>query len=120
MNKAGTKISILTAMLFALIIAIAAPATASAQGNKHARGRGNQGSDHNNRRSNYDKKCAKFVNCHDASDGRRDGRGPTRQAGFWRNGVFVPRGTRVFNRNTSNRRTNWTLAQRRAWLRRNR
>lgn len=28
--------------------------------------------------SNEDKKCAKFVNCHDASDGRLDGRGPRR------------------------------------------
>ncbi len=26
--------------------------------------------------SGLDKKCAKFVNCHDASDGRWDGRGP--------------------------------------------
>ena len=25
-----------------------------------------------------DKKCAKFVNCHDARDGRWDGRGPRR------------------------------------------
>ena len=25
-----------------------------------------------------DKKCAKFVNCHDASEGRVDGRGPRR------------------------------------------
>ena len=25
-----------------------------------------------------DKKCAKFVNCHDARDGRLDGRGPNR------------------------------------------
>ena len=28
------------------------------------------------REKNLDKKCAKFVNCHDASDGRWDGRGP--------------------------------------------
>lgn len=26
-----------------------------------------------------DKKCAKFVNCHDARDGRLDGRGPNRR-----------------------------------------
>jgi hypothetical protein len=30
------------------------------------------------RESNRDKKCAKFVNCHDASEGRLDGRGPRR------------------------------------------
>ena len=27
---------------------------------------------------NWDKKCDKFVNCHDARDGRWDGRGPRR------------------------------------------
>lgn len=26
----------------------------------------------------FDKKCGKFVNCHDARDGRWDGRGPQR------------------------------------------
>ena len=123
MTKTGTKISILSAMLFALIIATASPATALAQGKNKGQGRGddrNRGSNHDNRRSNYNKKCAKFVNCHDASDGRRDGRGPNRRAGSWRNGVFVPRGTRVHNRRLDNRRSNWTLAQRRAWARRNR
>ena len=30
------------------------------------------------RASHDDKKCAKFVNCHDARDGRWDGRGPDR------------------------------------------
>jgi hypothetical protein len=29
-------------------------------------------------KSNEDWKCAKFVNCHDASEGRLDGRGPRR------------------------------------------
>ena len=28
--------------------------------------------------SKWDKKCDKFVNCHDASEGRLDGRGPRR------------------------------------------
>ena len=28
--------------------------------------------------SQMDKKCGKFVNCHDARDGRLDGRGPNR------------------------------------------
>ena len=27
-----------------------------------------------------DRKCAKFVNCHDARDGRWDGRGPNRRS----------------------------------------
>lgn len=30
------------------------------------------------RASNLDRKCDKFVNCHDARDGRWDGRGPKR------------------------------------------
>ena len=29
--------------------------------------------------SQMDKKCGKFVNCHDARDGRLDGRGPNRR-----------------------------------------
>jgi len=34
------------------------------------------------RHSQWDKKCEKFVNCHDARDGRWDGRGPNRRTGF--------------------------------------
>jgi len=34
------------------------------------------------RDSHLDKKCAKFVNCHDARDGRLDGRGPNRRVGL--------------------------------------
>ena len=30
-----------------------------------------------------DKKCEKFVNCHDARDGRVDGRGPRRRSHSW-------------------------------------
>ena len=32
--------------------------------------------------SHFDKKCEKFVNCHDARDGRLDGRGPNRRSRF--------------------------------------
>ena len=42
------------------------------------------------RASGLDKKCAKFVNCHDASEGRLDGRGPRRGTDVdnwdWRHG----------------------------------
>lgn len=41
------------------------------------------------RTSNLDRKCGKFVNCHDARDGRWDGRGPNRRAGI----------TNIFRRN---------------------
>ena len=40
-----------------------------------------------------DKKCSKFVNCHDARDGRWDGRGPDRRSRF----------SNVFRRNRRNR-----------------
>jgi hypothetical protein len=49
-------------MLLTLIAMLAMPIVLSAQG----RGRGGVDS----------RKCGKFVNCHDARDGRRDGRGP--------------------------------------------
>ena len=39
------------------------------------RGRGHNG-------SHLDRKCEKFVNCHDARDGRWDGRGPRRNVDF--------------------------------------
>ena len=135
MTKAGTKISFLTATLFALIIGIAVPAAALAQGNSqgHGRGHGQGRGNHGNRGSNHDKKCGKFVNCHDARDGRVDGRGPNRTNavrtnGIWRNGVFFPRGTRVHNRTIdrddgsirSRRAAARVIAQRRAMGRRNR
>jgi hypothetical protein len=44
--------------------------------------------------SQMDKKCAKFVNCHDARDGRWDGRGPNRRITF---------ADRVSRRNRRNR-----------------
>ena len=42
--------------------------------------------------SRMDKKCAKFVNCHDARDGRWDGRGPDRRDSI-----------NIFRRNRRNR-----------------
>lgn len=36
------------------------------------------GQGRNRRVRNSDRKCGKFVNCHDARDGRWDGRGPRR------------------------------------------
>ena len=56
--------------------------------------------------SRTDKKCGKFVNCHDARDGRWDGRGPNRRAGI---------GDRLFRRNRRDRDSD-----RRIRIRRNR
>jgi hypothetical protein len=55
-----------TVVLFALALIFALPAISAAQGRGNGKGQG----------ANLDKKCAKFVNCHDARDGRLDGRGP--------------------------------------------
>ena len=52
-----------------LLMLCALSTDASAQG----RGRGNR---------SLGDKCSKFVNCHDARDGRWDGRGPNRTTGF--------------------------------------
>jgi U1 small nuclear ribonucleoprotein len=51
--------------IFTMLMAIALPATTFG----HDHGKSNKG-------RHRDKKCAKFVNCHDARDGRVDGRGP--------------------------------------------
>lgn len=92
---------ILVKLTLCLTIVCAISAAAFAQG----RGRGNgwgRRSDafadrdfRGNRGRNWDKKCGKFVNCHDARDGRWDGRGPRRAAGFRRDGMFSPRGSNV-------------------------
>src|SRR5215510_3394145 len=98
---------ILLRVVLGVTILGAVSATALAQG----RGRGNDWG----RRSNWfadrdfrgnrwrrqDWKCGKFVNCHDARDGRVDGRGPWRTSRFWRNGNgnFFSRGSNVGYRN---------------------
>ena len=55
-------------IMFALAGILALPIISLAQGRGNGNGRGGG--------PNLDKKCAKFVNCHDARDGRLDGRGP--------------------------------------------
>jgi len=59
-----------------LLLTIAVPTTSFGKD----RGRRGRGRDWN------DRKCGKFVNCHDARDGRRDGRGPRRDSSLssWR------------------------------------
>jgi len=70
-----TSKTLLGILVVGLVILFGASSEAMAQG----RGR---------RDSHFDKKCEKFVNCHDARDGRLDGRGPNRRTGytntFWR------------------------------------
>ena len=120
--------SLILSAVAALLLTVAIPsATTLAQGKGHGRGQGNgkgNGDWSNridrdrstniwrnttNRNRNYtrqyNKKCGKFVNCHDASAGRIDGRGPrgSRVGNLvWRN--------RLRNRNTN---TDWRNRSRR-------
>lgn len=80
---------------FVLCVAIVCVATAAAFAQGRGRGNGNgrrydvfADRDYRfNRRRNQNWKCGKFVNCHDARDGRT--------AAFSRNGIFYPRGSDV-------------------------
>ena len=67
--KASASTNFFGIVALSLLLIFAVSMDARAQG----RGRGN---------SNWDKKCSKFVNCHDARDGRWDGRGPNRRTSF--------------------------------------
>ena len=93
--------------LGALIVCVAS-ATSFAQGRGRGLGRGrnvdvfSNGRDArsdpvNTRRRNQDWKCNVFVNCHDARDGRLDGRGPRVTS----NRTFIGRGDRIGNRRYS-------------------
>ena len=76
-----------------LIVGVAS-ASALAQGRGRGNGQGrradvfdngrgrNEGFDNRGRNQNW--KCSVFVNCHDARDGRVDGRGPKRSNSFSR------------------------------------
>ena len=77
----------LAAAFFGLVLLLAMPATSMAQGRGRGNGRG--------RGPDWDKKCAKFVNCHDARDGRVDGRGPRRSSDYRRNRTSTNWGDRV-------------------------
>jgi len=68
--------------------------------------------------SRMDRKCAKFVNCHDARDGRWDGRGPDRRNS--RRNIFRRhRRDRDFDiGNRRERRRDRDFARDRSWRRR--
>ena len=71
------------------------------------------------RASQWDKKCAKFVNCHDARDGRWDGRGPNRDRDsrfgniFRRNRRDRDRDSDRWERRRRNRDRDWDRRSRR-------
>jgi len=89
--KLSTSRNVFGIALMALLIVVSASVDAMGQG----RGR---------RVSRFDRKCEKFVNCHDARDGRWDGRGPNRRTGFR---------DRFFRRNRRNRDRDFDTINRR-------
>jgi len=98
MSQSTNRQGLLRILIVALLLAIAIPVTAFGQSRGRGHGRGNAG---NSSWSKYNRKCAKFVNCHDASDGRLDGRGP--------------RGQRVGNVIWRNRSRSRRIAHNRLW-----
>lgn len=107
MKHSKIKGNFFAAALMALLLALSVPATSVAK-DKHGRGHGR---DRNNWDwSKRDRKCGKFVNCHDARDGRRDRRGARGdRVGnvVWRNRsrnrVYVNNNFRLHRRNLSRR-----------------
>jgi hypothetical protein len=70
--KLSTSRKMFGIALMALLIVVSASMDAMGQG------RGRRARDRFDRSDRFDRKCDKFVNCHDARDGRWDGRGPRR------------------------------------------
>ena len=70
------RILTLLTLTLLTVVAIAPDASAQGRGRGHGRGNGRDGWSLGN--SGLGKKCEKFVNCHDARDGRWDNRGPRR------------------------------------------
>lgn len=91
MNKLLFKL----VLCLALACVVAPAALAQGRGRGNGQGRRNDVFNDGGRGRNQDWKCGKFVNCHDARDGRIDGRGPRRSNGSWQNGISYSRGSRV-------------------------
>jgi hypothetical protein len=92
-------------IVMVLMLGVAVPTTSLAK-DKHGRWRNRDNRD-NWSWSRRNRKCGKFVNCHDARDGRWDGRGPRgdRVSNSWRfrnrrnNDFFGNRRIRGFDNN---------------------
>jgi len=88
--KSSTSTNVFGIVVVSLLLMFAFSMEARAQG----RGRGNR---------NWGNKCSKFVNCHDARDGRWDGRGPNQRIGV----------TNIYRRHHRNRDRDWWERSRR-------
>ena len=74
MKHSRVKGNFFAIAFMALLLALSIPVTSQGMDrNGKNRGRGNRD---NHSWSKHNRKCGKFVNCHDARDGRWDGRGP--------------------------------------------
>ena len=71
MKFSEKKRSLFSIIVLTLLLAVVVPAAALGQGRGRGHGHGRGGIF-----GNPKNKCGKFVNCHDARDGRVDGRGP--------------------------------------------
>ena len=76
MKHLRTRKGVLSTIILTVFLAVAIPATALGQGRGHGKGHGNSRGHNQTWHTSNNKKCGKFVNCHDARDGRWDGRGP--------------------------------------------
>jgi hypothetical protein len=72
MRHLKTRKGLLSTIILTMFLAVAIPATALGQGRGHGRGHGRNST----WSSLSNRKCGKFVNCHDARNGRWDNRGP--------------------------------------------
>jgi len=80
------KFVMLTLAAVALLMTLSV-SDASAQGRGRGHGNGKWDNGRGNSHWKWGNKCDKFVNCHDARDGRWDNRGP-RQRLSWRSRRF--------------------------------
>lgn len=69
MRHSKSPTALFSMIILTILLAVVLPTTALGQGRGRGHGRGGIFGNPNN-------KCGKFVNCHDARDGRWDGRGP--------------------------------------------
>jgi hypothetical protein len=85
------------AAVLVLLLVLSVSADALAQGRGRGHGRGFD--------EGLGRKCGKFVNCHDARDGRWDGRGPRRTT-TW-SSRYYRRTRRDHDRRWDNNHRNW-------------
>ncbi|HEV7474408.1 MAG TPA: hypothetical protein VGN90_10195 [Pyrinomonadaceae bacterium] len=105
MRQLSSTRKFIALIVMALLLAIAAPTTSFAKGQN---GRWRSQGDRDWNSSRWNRKCGKFVNCHDARDGRWDRRGArgdrvgnfAGRSGYRRNNDFYrTRRVRTYNNN---------------------